>query len=202
MDERESLKADAIVREVDERWGASCASCDLDLIGHEIVLSLALGFRDAPRCAPCLARGVGQATPDFLRLGAARIRRLACFRAGWVHSDRRLAAVPIWPEDRVPRELAMLDDDFDAPDDEQDDELELDPAELVVDATYDAHDLSCGDLVLELRKRFQSLAPGEVLCVRATDPAAPRDLPSWCRLTRHVLVGERHPHYWIRRRAD
>jgi tRNA 2-thiouridine synthesizing protein A len=40
------------------------------------------------------------------------------------------------------------------------------------------------------------------LRVRATDPAAPLDLPAWCRLTRHALVAADHPHYTIRRRED
>ncbi|MCA8960179.1 MAG: sulfurtransferase TusA family protein [Planctomycetes bacterium] len=62
--------------------------------------------------------------------------------------------------------------------------------------------MSCGDLVLELRKRMTALAPRQVLELRATDPGAPRDIPAWCGLTRHPLIAAREPRYWIRRRED
>lgn len=75
--------------------------------------------------------------------------------------------------------------------------LDLTPA-----ATWDAGDLGCGDLVMLLRPRVLALAPGEVLHVVARDPGAPADMPAWCGLTGHALVGADHPHYYIRRRAD
>jgi tRNA 2-thiouridine synthesizing protein A len=68
------------------------------------------------------------------------------------------------------------------------------------DAAWDAGDLGCGDLVLELRIRLGDLPPGAVLHLTATDPGAPEDIPAWCRLTGHTLLEARHPGYWIRRR--
>ncbi|MCA8921077.1 MAG: sulfurtransferase TusA family protein [Planctomycetes bacterium] len=62
--------------------------------------------------------------------------------------------------------------------------------------------MSCGDLVLALRLRLADLAPGAVIRVRATDVAAPIDLPAWCRMTRHTLVHMTHPTYWIQKRRD
>jgi tRNA 2-thiouridine synthesizing protein A len=67
-------------------------------------------------------------------------------------------------------------------------------------AFYDAGDLACGELLIELRRRMLGLAPGDVLRVRATDPAAPLDIPAWCWSTGHRLDRERHPLYWIRRK--
>jgi len=69
------------------------------------------------------------------------------------------------------------------------------------DATFDAGDLGCGDLVLELRRRILELRPGQTLAVRALDPGAPEDLPAWCDLTGNVLVSARHPDYLIRRKG-
>ena len=69
-------------------------------------------------------------------------------------------------------------------------------------AFYDAGDLSCGELLIELRRRMLDLAPGDVLRVRATDPAAPLDIPAWCWTTGHGLEQERHPMYWIRKKED
>lgn len=70
------------------------------------------------------------------------------------------------------------------------------------DAEWDAGDLGCGDLVLELRIRLKALRPGQVLKLTARDPGAPADLPAWCRLTGHGLAGAEHPVYWIRRKED
>ena len=67
---------------------------------------------------------------------------------------------------------------------------------------YDAGDLGCGELLIELRRRVLRLRPGELLSVRATDPAAPLDIPAWCFMTGHALVEERPPVYRIRRKED
>lgn len=69
-------------------------------------------------------------------------------------------------------------------------------------AFYDAGDMGCGELLIELRVRLRQLAPGEILRVRATDAGAPEDLPAWCRVTGHPLVRHLPPDYWIQRRPD
>jgi tRNA 2-thiouridine synthesizing protein A len=68
---------------------------------------------------------------------------------------------------------------------------------------WDAGELGCGELVLELRKKLRRI-PGGVLKVVALDPAAPIDLPAWCRLTRNELVDHdpRTHAFWIRSRLD
>jgi tRNA 2-thiouridine synthesizing protein A len=71
-----------------------------------------------------------------------------------------------------------------------------DPA---ADEHWDAADMSCGDLVLELKLRLAALAPGAVLAVRATDAGAVQDLPPWCRLAGHRLEHARGEMYGIRR---
>ena len=53
---------------------------------------------------------------------------------------------------------------------------------------WDAGDMGCGDLVLELRYRIDRLEPGQVLKVIALDPGAPADMPAWCGLTGTRLV--------------
>jgi len=52
---------------------------------------------------------------------------------------------------------------------------------------WDAGDLGCGELVMELMLRLRALQPGEVLRLTALDPGAPADIPAWCRMTGHVL---------------
>ena len=77
----------------------------------------------------------------------------------------------------------------------------LPPTASRTSAAWDAGDIGCGELVLALRARLLALAPGGVIRVRATDPAAPEDLPAWCRLTGHLLVSADHPTYLIRRKG-
>jgi tRNA 2-thiouridine synthesizing protein A len=71
------------------------------------------------------------------------------------------------------------------------------------DALWDAGDLSCGPLVLELRKRLKAM-PGRVLQVTARDTSAPEDLRAWCRITGNEMV--RHDPsreaFWIRSRMN
>ncbi len=74
--------------------------------------------------------------------------------------------------------------------------------EVAVDHEWDAGDMACGDLVLQLRRRLQDIRPGQVLAVLARDPGAPEDIPAWCRMTGHVLVRARPPQYAIERRRS
>lgn len=74
---------------------------------------------------------------------------------------------------------------------------------LDADVVWDAGDLGCGELVLDLRKRLRAM-PGGVMKVISLDAGAPEDLPAWCRLTRNELL--RHDpstkSFWIRSRLD
>ena len=71
-----------------------------------------------------------------------------------------------------------------------------------VAVVWDAGDLGCGDLVLELKSRLAAI-PGQILRVIALDPGAPEDIPAWCRLTGHLLVHQEKAtaSYWIRARG-
>jgi tRNA 2-thiouridine synthesizing protein A len=71
------------------------------------------------------------------------------------------------------------------------------------DDEWNAGDLGCGELVLDLRKRLRAM-PGGVIKVISLDPGAIEDLPAWCRLTRNELIhhdpGAKS--FWIRSRSD
>jgi tRNA 2-thiouridine synthesizing protein A len=70
------------------------------------------------------------------------------------------------------------------------------------DSEWDAGDMGCGELVMELRIRLKPMRPGHLLKLTARDPGAVEDLPAWCRLTGHHLVSADHPFYFIRRKED
>lgn len=67
---------------------------------------------------------------------------------------------------------------------------------------WDAGDIGCGQLVVELRHRISRLDPGDRIEITARDPGAPTDLPAWCRMTGHTLVSANHPVYVIQRKSE
>ncbi|MBL8857279.1 MAG: sulfurtransferase TusA family protein [Planctomycetes bacterium] len=184
MDEIESERAEKLVAWLAERTEAPCATCARALCSHELLFAYALGFRTRPVCSACAARELAQADVPGLRQHLrAHFARRSCFSAAWAWSDARepdCSARSIQP---VAVPVSVTRDDG-----------------LWVDAEWDAGDLGCGDLVLELRGRLAALAAGEVLELRATDPGAPEDLPAWCAMTGHTLLSAVHPRYRIRRR--
>ncbi len=56
------------------------------------------------------------------------------------------------------------------------------------DHELDAMGLLCPLPVLKARKRLQGMAPGQMLRVLATDPAAVVDIPHFCAEAGHDLV--------------
>jgi tRNA 2-thiouridine synthesizing protein A len=71
-----------------------------------------------------------------------------------------------------------------------------------LDGEWDAGDLGCGELLLELRLRLRRLPPGSLFHLVARDPGAKEDLPAWCRLTGHRLAQAAHPSYVIRTKEE
>jgi len=53
---------------------------------------------------------------------------------------------------------------------------------------YDATGLLCPLPVLRANRKLRELSAGGLLTVRATDPAAEKDFPAFCRQTGHELV--------------
>jgi len=67
---------------------------------------------------------------------------------------------------------------------------------------WNAGEMGCGELLIELAGRIRKLSPGQVFELRALDPGAVEDIPAWCRLTGHALISAEHPIYLIRRREN
>jgi tRNA 2-thiouridine synthesizing protein A len=169
--------------------GGRCQGCGAPYSGREAVASIILGFKDAPRCVPCLARGLRRDAVQLRHDLVAHARRRECFGRALAEAERIDGPSADWPPLAETSALVMIEATPPT------DGLALVPAEV-----WDAGDLGCGELVLALRGRMNALPSGAVLQVTATDPAAPEDLPAWCRLTGHGLVRMSHPDYYIRRR--
>lgn len=59
---------------------------------------------------------------------------------------------------------------------------------IVADQEVDALGLLCPLPVLKARKRLKSMSAGEILCLKADDPAAAIDVPHFCAEAGHELV--------------
>lgn len=54
--------------------------------------------------------------------------------------------------------------------------------------TYDATGLKCPMPVLKARKALDSLEDGNLLVIKADDPAVMTDMPAYCKIAGHKLV--------------
>ena len=176
------------------RWqrNACCPSCGGALCGHSVLVSIAAGFKDVPRCAPCLADTFQRDRTEFRRHVVTYIRHRDCYLGAWEWATADeggcAAGADADPAGDAGAAAAVPSPPL--------------AATPTADAEWDAGDMACGDLVLELRQRVLMLAPGHVLRLIARDAGAPQDLPAWCGMTGHRLVVARHPEYFIERRRD
>ena len=182
-----------LIAVLDSSVGAACDACERAVCGHDVVLCVAAGYESEPLCGSCLAAAVGRDLAALRATTLPFVRSKECLRRAWALAD----AMPHCGTDcgtartddgvrTAGRATAQLLASAEEP-----------PRE---DAAWDAGDMGCGDLVLELRLRLRDVAPGTVLRVTASDPGAPEDLPAWCRITGNALVAQQHPDYWIRRK--
>lgn len=181
--------------------GVPCAACGRRLCGHEALFSIALGIADQPRCLVCLARSLDRsphALRDHLR---QHFSHRDCYGTVWDEQTAREGAnqdgrpVCLWPAGELP---SSGGDDTVTPAADAPATAELSSAAVI----WDAGDLDCGDLILELRRRIRELPPGDVLEVIARQTSAAEDLPAWCRLTGHRLLTMTPPRYRIERKRN
>jgi len=178
-----------------------CSACASDICGHEILFSIALGLGDKPRCAHCLADGMGRPTSQLRDQLQAHFRQRECYGEVWRRESEREGftsdSLPpcLWTETEVPNANDARGE-LDVPVGALE---ELDAIGLAAEA-WDAGDMACGDLILALRNRVNALASGTRIKLTARDPGATEDIPAWCRITGHSLLAQHHPHYWIQRK--
>ena len=63
---------------------------------------------------------------------------------------------------------------------------------MTAPTVVDARGLRCPLPVIRLARAAEGAAPGTVLVVRATDPAAEHDVPAWARMRGHRVVSTDH----------
>ena len=202
MDSQDQINIATLLDDLRIMRESRCSSCGAVLCGHEALMSLTMGFKDAPRCWPCLASAMAherEALRDHL---FAHISHRQCYHEGWLWANREEGFEPgklpgcLWPKPSKAdsgRKRSLSDPHLNG--------TLISDNDSKHNAEWDAGEMGCGDLVLELRTRLQSLKPGEVLRIIAKNSGALEDLPAWCRMTGHTLVASRHPVYLIKRKT-
>lgn len=185
----------AVVQEVLRLRGSHCIECGMDLCGHQIVINVILGLKTTLRCLECNARQLDQPRQQMRDHLFQYVRRRDCYRQAW-ESEKGCAANP---DNQLPSCLWQTGEVSDTSGEARG-SPSLPEKAVSADVEWDAGDMSCGDLVLALRIRLQALEPETILKIIAHDPAAPEDLPAWCRLTGHRLLSASHPEYLIERK--
>jgi tRNA 2-thiouridine synthesizing protein A len=201
LDPADLMKIEELLCDLKQLQDRNCADCGAGICGHEALMSLTMGFKDAPRCWTCLADAL-EYEKDALRDHVfAYITHRPCHYEGWKWANREegfeTEPLPrcLWPA--ASSKSAAIEWD---PAGMAGQDVPVPDADSRFDAEWDAGDLGCGDLVLELRNKISVLKPGQIIKLRATDSGAPQDLPAWCRVTGHALVSGRHPIYLIQRK--
>lgn len=78
----------------------------------------------------------------------------------------------------------------------------LDDDELEYADEWDTGDLECGELLLPLRRRIETLEVGAVIRLITRNTTAVIDLRAWCRVTGHRMLKMNPPNFYIQRKED
>lgn len=187
----EDRKTQALISELRARRGDHCPGCQSSICGHVWIVNHVMGFKNLPRCLDCLSSALERQASEFLSRAISTVYAHDCYRQAWLWSSEQESS----GDRRQPQCLQSGDSGSVA-------RVPIEEAGATErGSVWDAGDMSCGDLVLELRLRLRALNPGDELLVISRDPGAPQDLPAWCRMTGHSLLRADHPSYLIRRRS-
>lgn len=178
-----------------------CPQCANEVSRQEHLLAYALGFGDDPPCLADLARQVDQPAMSLLDAALGHVAQRGCLREAWIWAAARdgLAAETLWRPEQLVEQAQIADASVGHSLASGTTGSAVTPSVATV---WQAGELSCGDLVLELRLRLRALHPGDVIEVHSHDIAAPEDLPAWCRMTGHTLLYQSHPVYRIQRKRE
>jgi tRNA 2-thiouridine synthesizing protein A len=189
-----AISAESLISDLKRLRHIPCAGCGKPLGSQQVLLSIAIGFKDSPRCLACLGLALDQDTAQLRESLLAYILARECYAAAWTWASR---SGDLWQDVCPPMRLPGMEN---VP--KTSGVIGANPSSHIMNSTaaWDAGEMGCGDLVLELRVRMQALQPGEILQLCALDPGASQDVPAWCRLTGHTLLRAEPSNYWIKRK--
>lgn len=76
------------------------------------------------------------------------------------------------------------------------------PGHWQFEDVFDALELGCGQLLLDLNLFIRKRDPGLRILLATRDVGSKVEVPAWCRLTGNRLVEAAHPYYLIERKSD
>lgn len=207
----EARAAEALIRTMARSDRCPCSRCSVPLCSHQVLMNLVLGFKDSPHCLTCLSIALNQDVKPFRDYLINYLQQRECHRTAWAwaseHEIVRPGSLPAClatPSEKsfakTPEVLEKRTGNSSLSASSLQHREEKAHGHLISDTVWDAGDMGCGDLVLELRLRLQAMRPGQIIKLCARDPGAPHDLPAWSRLTGHLLLRAEHPNYWIKRK--
>jgi tRNA 2-thiouridine synthesizing protein A len=200
-----AITAASLIRDLESLRGRRCFDCAAPVCSHETLMSIAMGFKDAPRCLKCLAAQLQRDATELRDYLFAYIQGRDCYREAWIWASRAEnfspSAMPncLWRKTESARPAVAPYQRSNTPTLQHSSSSHTPIPPFSHSTSWDAGDMGCGDLVLELRIRMNALQSGEILKLTARDLGAPEDLPSWCRMTGHKLLRAEPPDYWIQK---
>jgi hypothetical protein len=90
IDSEDELAEDGreLIHRLEEKRGMVCPSCGRQLCSHQILMSMALGLGNAPRCLACTANAMEESPAELARSLLGYIQSRACFQAAWEWANR------------------------------------------------------------------------------------------------------------------
>ena len=99
-----------------------------------------MGFKDAPRCLPCLSRGLGRDAGELRSQLGEYVRRRECYAAAWAEAES-LDGVATMPDGWSQSHTQLNDAGDEMPD----------------EVAWDAGAIGCGELALALRVKLAAM---------------------------------------------
>ncbi len=72
----------------------------------------------------------------------------------------------------------------------------------MAESTLDARGLLCPMPVIRTQNAIRKLQTGDVLTVTCTDPGVLHDIPAWCRINGHKVLGQKQENREIEIRIE
>src|ERR1041385_9235579 len=88
-DENLSDDGSELIQQLEEKAGVHCKSCGAALCSHQVLVSIALGFGNAPRCLKCPATAMNQSPEQLVRSMVAYFQRRACIWTAWKWASQK-----------------------------------------------------------------------------------------------------------------
>src|SRR5688572_4261128 len=79
----EAYTAESLIRALERNRGVTCAGCQKPLSLHESLLAIAIGFKNAPRCVPCMAAALDADPPRLCDSMLTFVLQRECYAGAW-----------------------------------------------------------------------------------------------------------------------